>query len=306
MRKKNACILILFVQFFSLFTLAQGQDTLFHSSAYRNLRLWDTDVGRCFFRQETSNSCVPASVEMVLEYLDFSPLPNQTQLAIEMHTDINHPTKWRYVYIPFENRNFSDYYSGSFSDDFGVALSYLKGNISRNFPAIVNTWYDEQAKAEGEISHARVVTGYNSTGIFFHDPWSEPNRFLNYSTLSNLWKTDSGYVAFIVRQEPTFDLIVEIKDWRTRLIPEVECFLIGETNRTKVTNSDGIARFSDLTIAYYVLRYTYKLESEEHRITLTRAMEVSYRFISPDQKIFGIILITFIVVLILLFLKKQA
>jgi len=282
------------MQLCTLFQLAEGEYSLSDSSEYRNLRLWDTNVDRCFFHQETSNSCLPASVQMVLKYLDYSPLPNQTQLAIEMHTDINHPAKWRYVHIPFENRNFSDYFRGSLSDDFSVALSYLKGNVSRNLPIIVNTWYDEQAKAEGEFSHARVVTGYDSTGIFFHDPWTEPNRFLNYSALSNLWKTDLGYWAFIVEQEPTFDLIVELKDWLTRPIPEVECFLIGESNRTKVTNSEGIARFSDLPIADYILVYTYELKSEEHRITLARTTQVSYRFISSDQKVFGIILILFL------------
>ena len=170
-------------------------------------------MGRCFFPQETSNSCVPASIQMVLRYLDYSPLPNQTQLATEMHTDIKHTTEWRFTYIPFKNRSFSEYYNQSLSSYFSIALSHLKGNISQNFPAIVKTWYDEQAKAEGKVTHARVVTGYNSTGIFLHDPWDEPNEFLNYSTFSSLWKTNSGYWAFIVKQEPKFDLIVEVKDW---------------------------------------------------------------------------------------------
>jgi len=50
----------------------------------------------------------------------------------------------------------------------------------------VKTWYDDEEKAEGKVTHARVITGYNSTGIFFHDPWDGPNIFLNYSSLLSL------------------------------------------------------------------------------------------------------------------------
>lgn len=303
MKWKTAVLLILFVQLFSLFPFAERQDTLSLSDEYLNLRFWDTEVDRCFFYQETRNSCVPASVQMVLEYLDYSPLPNQTVLATEMHTDVNHPTKWRYVYITFEKRNFSEY-SQSLSDDFGVALSNLKGNISRNFPAIVNTWYDEQAKLEGEISHARVVTGYNSTGIFVHDPWDGPNRFLNYSVFSSLWKTSSGYWAFILRQEPEFDLIVEVKDWFRTPIPDVEFILTDELNRTEVTNSNGTAEFSNLTIADYVLSYDWRFQSEECNVVLTRTTKVSYTFFLSNQTIFVIVMACFVALLIIWILKK--
>ena len=57
----------------------------------------------------------------------------------------------------------------------------------------VKTWYDDEEKAEGKVTHARAITGYNSTGIFFHDPWDGPNIFWNYSPFSTLWDTDSEY-----------------------------------------------------------------------------------------------------------------
>lgn len=309
MKWKIAVSLILFIQVFSLFSLAKAQDTNSLSDNYRNMRFGDIEVGKCFFYQETSNSCVPASIQTVLRYLDFSPLPNQTQLATEMHTDVNHTTEWRFTYIPFKDRGFSEYYNQSLSNDFSIALSHLEGNISQNFPIIVKTWYNEQAKAKGKITHARVVTGYNSTGVFFHDPSDGPNEFLNYSTFSSLWETDSGYWAFIVKQEPKFDLIVEIKDWFGNRISEIEFILMGEINRTEVTDLNGTAKFSNLTIANYVLSYSWRFQSGEDNITLTKPTIVSYSVFFSIPTILRITIVTTILVIMVVIvwiLKKRA
>lgn len=260
---------------------------------------WDIEVGRCFFYQETSNSCVSASIQIVLKYLDFSPLPNQTQLATEMHTDINHTTKWKYTYIPFQNRSFSEYYNQSLSNDFNRALVSLKGNVSQNFPVIVNAWYDEQAKLEGKITHASVVTGYNLTGIFVHDPWYGPNRFLNYSAFSSLWETGSEYWAFIVRREPKFDLIVGITDWFGNPISGVNVTLGGETNRTEVTDMNGTVEFSNLTIANYVLGYSWRFQWEEDRITLTKRTTLGYNVFLSDLMIFVIAIFSFLALFVI-------
>jgi len=308
MKWKIAVSVILFIQVLSLSPFAIAQDTDSIPDSYRNMRFWDVELDRCFFDQITSTSCIPASIQMVLRYLDFSPLPNQTQLATEMHTVIEHTTEWRFTYVPFKNRGFSEYSQQSLSNDFNVALSRLKGNTSQNFPAIVRTWYDEQAKAKGEMTHARVVTGYNSTGIFFHDPWDEPNEFLNYSTFSSLWKTNSGYWAFIVKQEPKFDLNVEVTDWFGNPVPEVEFILRGEINQTEVTDLKGTAKFSNFTIANYVLSYSWRFQSEEDNITLTKTVRVSYRVFFSNPTILGIAIIVslVIVVVIIWILKKRA
>jgi hypothetical protein len=300
---------ILFVQVFGLFSFAQTQETSFLPDSYLNKRFWEIEVNRCYFWQKTENSCVSASIQMVLAYLDFSPLPSQTHLAAEMHTDVNHTTKWRYTYIPFKNRRFSEYYNHSLSNDFNIALSHLRGNISQNFPAMIKIWYDEQAKAEGKITHACVVTGYNSTGIFFHDPWHRPNRFLNYSAFSSLWETDSGYWAFIVKQEPKFDLIVEAKDWFGTPIPEVELVLRGETNRTEVTDLNGTATFTNLTMADYVLSCDWRFQSEEYKITFSKTTKVSCGLFFSNQTILIMAILPtslVIVAAIVWILKKRA
>jgi uncharacterized protein YvpB len=297
---------ITFVQILSLFCFVQVQGTNVLLDEYKNMRFWDTGVGRCFFNQETTNSCVPTSVQMVLKYLDFSPLPNQTELAIEMHTDISHPTQWRYVYIPFENRGFSEYYNQSLSSIFDNALIYLKGNVSKNFPAIIKIWYDEQAKSEGKITHAVVVTGYNSTGIFVHDPWYEPNRFLNLSAFSSLWETDSGYWAFIIQREPNFDLTVKVKDFLGNAIPNVQLTLRGKSNYIRVTDLNGTAIFSNLTIAGYVLSYDWRFQSKEYNIPLTKNERVSYYLLFSNQTIL-VITIGFLVIVFIIYwiLRKK-
>jgi hypothetical protein len=307
MRWKTAASFILFMQVFSLFFLVKAQDTDILFDSYLNLRFWDIEIGECFFHQETSNSCVSASIQMVLKYFDFSPLPNQTQLAAEMYTDINRTTEWRYAYIPFKSRGFLEYYNQSLSNDFNNALNNLKGNVSQNFPVIVNTWYDEHAKFQGKVTHARVVTGYNLTGIFFHDPWDGPNRFLNYSAFSSLWNTDFGYWAFIVKLEPKFDLIVEVKDYFSTPIPEVTLILEDKITRIEITNLNGTAKFSNLTIANYVLSYDWRFQSQKYDITLTKTTNVSFSLFLSNPTIFLIAITALLIfaAVIVWILKKR-
>jgi hypothetical protein len=67
-----------------------------------------------------------------------------------------------------------------------------------NFPVIVDTWYDQAHKQSGKMTHARVVTGYNETGIFYHDPFDGPNRYMGNVKFADLWSTDKGFWAFII------------------------------------------------------------------------------------------------------------
>jgi hypothetical protein len=295
------------VQVLSLFSFTDAQNNNSTPSSYKNLRFWDEDVGNCYFLQVTKNSCVCASIQMVLKYLDFSPLPNQMQLANEMNTDVNSITEWKFTYLPFKNRGFSEYYNQSLSEDFGEGLEYLKGNVSHNFPVIVKTWYDEQAKVNDTITHARVITGFNSDGIFFHDPWVEANQFMNYSMFGTLWNT-TGYWAFIVKQEPKFDLVINVEDWLGKSVPDVELTLKNGVNRTGITNTNGTVEFSNLTIGNYALSYDWRFQSLEDDIIFTKLITKNYSVFFSDQiiillmVIIGLALIAFE---IFSFYKKQ-
>lgn len=192
-------MLALLMQAFSFITAVNAEGSCLQT--YETPEFWDVDKEYCFSYQETNVSCVPASVQMVLKSYTVSPLPTQEELAMEMKTDLNHTTDWKYTYIPFNKRNYTEYINQSLSPSLDWALLYLKRNVSRNFPAIVITWYNQNAKDTGTMTHGRVVTGYNQTGIFFHDPIDGPNRYLHNSDFTNLWDTNFGYWALIIEKE---------------------------------------------------------------------------------------------------------
>jgi hypothetical protein len=65
------------MQILCLLYFVHVEATSIFSDEYKNMRFWDAGIGGCFFSQETTNSCVPASVQVVLKYLDFSLLPTK-------------------------------------------------------------------------------------------------------------------------------------------------------------------------------------------------------------------------------------
>jgi hypothetical protein len=77
----------------------------------------------------------------------------------------------------------------------GMDLTQLKSYVDQDKPLILLMWYSE-AHVYG---HYRVVTGYNATHIFMHDPWAwsgkygGPNIAFNYTIFSDLWSY--GYWA---------------------------------------------------------------------------------------------------------------
>jgi len=169
-----------------------------YPQTYKIPNFWDEEKVYCFAYQATNVSCVPASVQMVLMAYDVTPLLTQEELAMEMQTDLNHTTEWIFTHIPFDRLNFTEYINQSLSQDPDQALAYLKGNVSLNFPVIVDTWYNQACRESGKMTHARVITGYNETGIFYHDPSDGPNMYMGNVKFAELWSTDRGFWAFII------------------------------------------------------------------------------------------------------------
>jgi len=190
-------ILLLSVVLFAKLSYANRD----YSQTYKVPNFWDEGKGYCFAFQVTNVSCIAACVQMVLESYNVTPLPTQEELAIEMKTDLNHTTDWNFIHIPFDRRNFTEYINQSLSQDADQALANLKGNVSMNFPVIVDMWHDRTFKQNGNMTHARVITGYNETGIFYHDPSDGPNRYMGNVKFAELWSTDKGFWAFIVEKE---------------------------------------------------------------------------------------------------------
>jgi hypothetical protein len=187
-------ILLLSALSFVKLTYANGE----YPQTHKIPDFWDEEKGYCFISQETDVSCVEASIQMVLKSYNVTPLPTQEEIATEMQTDLNHTTQWNLTYIPFDRQNFTEYINESLSQDADQALAFLKGNVSMNFPVIVDTWYDQANKDSRNMTHARVVTGYNETGIFYHDPIDGPDLYMGNVKFAGLWSTDRGFWAFIV------------------------------------------------------------------------------------------------------------
>jgi hypothetical protein len=187
-------ITVLSVFLFVKLAYANGE----YSQTHKIPDFWDEEKGYCFISQETNVSCVEASIQMILKSYNVTPLPSQEEIATEMQTDLNHTTQWDLTHIPFDRQNFTEYINESLSQDADQALAFLKGNVSMNFPVIVDTWYDQAYKDGRNMTHARVVTGYNESGIFYHDPVDGPNLYMGSVKFAGLWSTDKGFWAFIV------------------------------------------------------------------------------------------------------------
>jgi hypothetical protein len=132
---------------------------------------------------------------MVLAFFNITPLPNQTTLATEMHATIYEYTYTNYLAQPFENRHIGVVFDGHLSSNFSIAVQELESNVSLDRPAILLMWYDN-SNASG---HYRVVTGYNQTGFFFHDPDQNfgANVFFAYDLVEKLWNYYQNYALIL-------------------------------------------------------------------------------------------------------------
>lgn len=95
-------------------------------------------------------------------------------------------------------------------------------------------------------------------------------------------------------------MIVEVKDWFGNPIPDVGFILKDEITRTEVTGLNGTTKFSNLTIANYLLSYSWRFQSNEDNITLTKPTRVSYSVFFSNQTILGITIIAFLVIVVVI------
>jgi len=84
---------------------------------------------------------------------------------------------------------------------FSMDLTQLKSYIDQDKPLILLMWYSEFHVS----GHFRVVTGYNETHIFLHDPWDNvswggryggPNLVFNYTLFSDLWGYSGNWTLY--------------------------------------------------------------------------------------------------------------
>lgn len=139
-----------------------------------------------FHYQNIDYYCGPACLEMVFDY--YGEDINQTEIANVART-IGDP-----VYATFTDelrraghfsnisismgdemeRNITGYSLRSLGyaafESQGMNLTQLKNYIDMDKPLILLMWYSGLHNS----GHFRVVTGYNETHVFLHDPWNKP------------------------------------------------------------------------------------------------------------------------------------
>ena len=168
----------------------------------RVMKFWDSSINYVHQYQIASNSCGPACVQMVLGFYDVDPLPSQEELAIEMNTTLCEYTDAKYVPIPFRNHEIDVVFAGHLNNT--DSLRQLKGNVSSNRPAILLMWYE----TNNITGHYRVLTGYNETGFFLHDPakegslYSGPNVYFDNVLFGKLWTRHDNWVIILESGEP--------------------------------------------------------------------------------------------------------
>jgi len=146
--------------------------------------------------QETGYYCGPACVQMALSYLSDSS-PSQSQLASEMQTiQVTYTDKMR---IPFDSRGFTSVYEEIMNVD-GLKTHNSNGNL------VIILIYFSTAH---QYQHYVLVVGYDSDGIYVHDPWpiewQQPagrttgaNASISNSLLADLWNCNPPYWGLVV------------------------------------------------------------------------------------------------------------
>ena len=136
---------------------------------------------------------------MALDYL-CTTLPSQDQLAAEMQTGIVEGVTYvDMMSVPFINRNFSEVYTDTLS------LDELKENNAIGYLTIILIYFDTTY----EYQHYVLVVGYNTSGVFVHDPWpvawgspegrmGGENAYVSNELLTELWACYPSHWGLVI------------------------------------------------------------------------------------------------------------
>ena len=152
--------------------------------------------------------------------------------------------------------------------------------------------------------HYRVVTGYNSSGIFVHDPITGPNIFLNNTILRDLWDY-SRFWALIILEQPHFDLIVKIRDLHGFPISGAKVVITDEKEMISSTNQSGIAVFNELPLGTYRLEYYFNFGSGKDMIVLTKTTTIEYVTVLSDSTMIPFLLLLMLVLFYILMRRSK-
>ena len=139
-------------------------------------------------KQKDPYFCGQASAQMAIQMIQ-GRYVSQFRLQHEMNFIPSAGTRNIHMINPFQNRDIEIIRLGLFSSQ-----EHLRKSIDNGHYSIINIRFDESKNS----GHYVLVTGYNETGFFVHDPWpedwSEPvgretgeNAYVYAGLLSELW-----------------------------------------------------------------------------------------------------------------------
>lgn len=191
-RKFNVAFLLFILSGYSSFStlIIHSSVQAFPSSSF---------ISVVYRAQETDYYCGPACVQMALSYL-MDSFPSQSLLASEMHTNpwlgATYTNEMR---VPFDKRELSLVFEET------LDLDELKTYNSNGYPVIILIYSDTNHRYQ----HYVLVIGYDSNGIYVHDPWptswSQPecrltgaNVSISYSLLNDLWSCQISHWGLVI------------------------------------------------------------------------------------------------------------
>lgn len=145
-----------------------------------------------FFRQHTSYTCGPTSLEMVLVFL--GRRKNEKNLSKEAHTNSRGGTNHEGMIRTACQEGFYSYVNS------GSSIEEIKHFLASNHPVIVD--FIEPKTNEG---HYAVIVGIVGEKIVLNDPWNGRHYKISIKKFKNNWHdpiTHSKKWIMVIAKEP--------------------------------------------------------------------------------------------------------
>jgi hypothetical protein len=154
-----------------------------------------------YFAQEDRYYCGQAVAQMVL-YMVQGVQVDQDVLACEMNYLNGGGTSPFNMIKPFKKRNVDIVDQGVFR-----RLNHLRNSVDEGYYSIINIGFDERGSG-----HYVLVSGYNKTGFFVHDPWPDKwgkpigrsvgdDAYIKTELMQRLWLVRLNWVLTIAKKD---------------------------------------------------------------------------------------------------------
>jgi uncharacterized protein YvpB len=171
-----------------------------------------------FYYQEKDYYCGPAALQMVFNYygenVSQSEIANVARTIGEpvhstFHDELRRAAHFSNVSTSMGDEmaeNITGYTSRGLGyaafEAYNMNLTTVKSFTDQGKPLILLMWYSSLHV----LGHFRVVTGYNETHVFLHDPWNKPlwggtyggpNTAFNNSEFLDLWSYYNNWALYV-------------------------------------------------------------------------------------------------------------